>query len=151
MKKFVSPILIGMTLFALLLSCKEEDNTANNKSRLIGDWDPKSIEWSGCKDSEEDSLRSLACINGFCMKYSFVLDTTNKQLYYITTKVGAIQTTESGFYTVSNDKLSLCQDNEGKIECDEYTMIIRLNNLTLRRTLEDSGCTESITLSRSSS
>ncbi len=149
MKKILSPAILVVSLFFLLLSCKEEDNTESNKSNLLGDWDLKSREWTECKNPEDDTLQSLSCTSSSCMKYSFVSDTTNELTYYISTKIGAIETIESGFYTVSDDKISLCQDNEGNIECEEFQITIQLDNLILHSTLEDSGCFETITLVRS--
>ena len=135
-------------LFICLISCKEDDATKTNQSVLPGNWTLTEVLLTRCDLTEDNDTISYPCTSTSCVTYSFLVDSLSVETYVIATLDGDITTNQSGDYSISDDRLSLCIDNEGEIICDNYRIVLGDDLLTLVGENSESGCTETLTLEK---
>ena len=118
------------------MNCKEEDDAGN---LYVGVWMGTILEASEC-DSEENDFRSdLACDDNSCNRLTLNSDGTFSFQEGLPTK--------SGTWNVTGTTLSLCIDEEGELECIDYTSTLG-SRLTLSLLSESTGCNTTITFER---
>jgi len=134
MKKIIN--YLGLVI-VLLSSCGDDDEA---EASFIGTWIGTTRAVTECTDVFANSTQSLNCTDVNC--YALVLSADGT----FTFQQGTVNT--SGTWSVGT-VLSLCQDDEGEIICDEYRVEDNTaTTLVLSTTNEGTNCKTSFSYER---
>ncbi len=147
MKQF--SIVFSIFFIAALLSCKKDEPD----DLLIGTWKATKLVNSGCTDPEEN--QNLTFTNGcygesllgleICLTAIFNSNETYSSITK-TTFLGSTQTeTESGTYSISNGKLTICATGS-PCEISNFTVSENTLNIIVKDT--DTNCTSELTFAK---
>lgn len=151
-------ILISFSLLILLFfSCKEDqEDPSGNLADLLGTWTLTESIYTECDSISQNGNQSFECTNSDCVQYTFGIDTVQTErdsliIYYygISTKVNGQIDGLSGEFSLSGDRLSLCQENEEETSvCEDFEFSIRTDGLSLLKRNESTGCRETLVFTR---
>lgn len=139
-----------LILLAVLFSCKEDDMTEEVLDSIQGGWILKTKRMSECDDPANNGVESIQCTDGNCVRYFFSNDSTALE-YRIENTGTSNEENELGIYEINDDKLTLCLDVEGELECRETRVSVSMEILQITVTDPTTGCSVLRTLERDDS
>lgn len=145
-------LLIGMVLISFLYSCEKDNEAKENNANILGTWVAIERTISGCEDPGMDSITALTCTEAECIRYSFYIqkvphedttrDSTTVQAFVQQMIVDNITRNESGTYSVSEDQISFCQEDEDEEICSSAQLEVSVSSLIITTKDSQSGCSE---------
>ncbi len=141
--------LIVVCFFGLLFSCKKEDTGS-----LVGIWKATRIETKNCTKASDDRILELGANDctvvsniEYCVTIKYALNSDGTYQYYNTTKIAGFpfSETKNGTYTVSGNKLTLCENNGS---CSDGTFTVSSTTLTVNSKDSSSGCDSNLRFQR---
>jgi hypothetical protein len=138
--------LIVLCAIIIISACKE-DSTKENLAKLEGSWYVSNITTSGCDSESDDGSSFISCDETSCFRYIFQKD-TNVFIYQFIEDGRTYN--EEGTYSVSEDKLTLCQEGDDDInivlECTSYSLKFIGLKAKLTEKNDELGCDAVTTL-----
>ncbi len=138
-----------LTVTALLFSCKKEATPS-----IVGTWKATRIETKGCTKSTDNKILQLGAndctVEGgieYCLTILYVLNLDGTFTYSNTTKIAGFpfSETKKGTYTVTGNKLTLCESNGA---CSDGTFTLSASTLVVETADKNNGCTNIVNLTR---
>lgn len=137
MKKIILPLIFSLIL---LVNCKDDDDNAS----LIGTWIGVQITVTDCSDPTSNSSSSLSCSDTNC--YELILSEDGTFTYQRVARL------DNGNWVSNGSTLSLCQDQEGEIECEDFTIEENTSStLVISSTNSGTACKTAVSLQREES
>jgi hypothetical protein len=129
-----------IVLLAALAGCDGEDETPPS---IVGEWTLVSEAATGCRDPLDNYSENIPCTATDCTRVTFTADGR----LTITLIQAGVTETESGTYTITGDRLTMCFP--APVGCDDpVTIKVERTRLTLTYVSATDGCTETQVLSR---
>lgn len=127
MKKIIPLLLISCVWF---IGCGDDDSSGN----FIGVWVANSIVVTNCQDDNRNGANGVACDDVSCYRLELNEDNT----YSFQRGLGI----EEGTWDV-DDFLVLCVEQEGEIDCENFSVQFSGISMILTADSTSSGCTSS--------
>ncbi|MCA6074752.1 lipocalin family protein [Fulvivirga sedimenti] len=138
MKNLIISILLLLSVLFTFSSCNKDDDETTPDAPLVNTWKVTSEVYSSCDDPSNNSNSTYSCSDTECFTFTFRKDNTVRLVLIF---AGATFLDIEGTYTVSGDKVNICQFDL----CQEMRYQITGNTLTLTGNDED-GCDFKYTL-----
>lgn len=130
-----------ITAFTLVvLSCNDDEAIKKNEDNIIGEWKLVNYAYDDCKSVEDEGFYSASCNSESCLKFTFSIDSTGLQEFVIDSTTEAVLYSTVGKYTIGENKLTLCVEEEGETDCWSYSMKVTFTTLQLSSANENRQC-----------
>jgi Domain of unknown function (DUF5004) len=148
MKQYLYVVAL-LTFVASVFSCKKEGTPS-----IVGTWKATRMETKSCTKSTDNRILELGAndctvVGGieYCLTIVYVLNLDGTFTYSNNTKIAGFpfSETKSGTYTVSDNKLTLCETNAA---CSDGTFTLSTSTLIVDTVDKSSGCTNIVKLTR---